>query len=204
MNERSQSSQGSRTHTQPIRVLLVEDDPDHAFLIGKTLASTSPDRFELKHCARLDQGIAEIEAGAADVVLLDLCLPDSKGIDTLVTLCEKKPDLPVIVLTGAKDEEMAVALIAQGALAYENLLLIEELERRAAELRASEEKLHRALTTTGVQGWSWDIAAGRITFLGTSTTQTGPTICFLQYFQRVSVSRSLYRLPRQGLGSYVI
>ncbi len=72
---------------------------------------------------------------------------------------------------GVEDEEMAVALIAQGALAYENLLLIEELERRAAELRASEEKLHRALTTTGVQGWSWDIAAGRITFLGTSTTQ---------------------------------
>ncbi|OGV72912.1 MAG: hypothetical protein A3K19_20800 [Lentisphaerae bacterium RIFOXYB12_FULL_65_16] len=138
-------------------MLLVEDDPDHAFLIGKTLASTSPDRFELKHCARLDQGIAEIEAGAADVVLLDLCLPDSKGIDTLVTLCEKKPDLPVIVLTGAKDEEMAVEAVRRGAQDYllkdrinsyilsHVVMFAVERKKRQDLLRETEERFDRII-----------------------------------------------------------
>lgn len=157
MNERPQSSQGSRTHSQPIRVLLVEDDPDHAFLIGKTLASSSPDRFEMKQCSRLDQGLEQIETGAADVVLLDLCLPDSKGLDTLVTLCERKPDLPVIVLTGAKDEDMAIEAVRRGAQDYllkdrmnsyilsHVVMFAVERKKRQDLLRETEERFDRII-----------------------------------------------------------
>jgi diguanylate cyclase (GGDEF)-like protein len=66
---------------------------------------------------------------------------------------------------GDEDEELAVALGTQAAVAYENILLSEQLQCRAVELKASEERLRFTLSATGIRGWAWDIAADRVTCL---------------------------------------
>lgn len=93
-------------------VLLVEDNPGDALIVRELL-----DRAEtpttLRWAERLDDGLAV--AIGADVVLLDLGLPDSSGIDTVRRWRDQAPDLPVVVLTGTDDEDVAHQAIHEGA-----------------------------------------------------------------------------------------
>jgi len=72
----------------------------------------------MKQCARLDQGLAQIETGAADVVLLDLGLPDSQGLDTFSKAYAHTPEIPFVLLTGLDDETLALSAVRQGAQDY--------------------------------------------------------------------------------------
>ena len=98
-----------------VRLLLIEDNPGDADLVREMLDSTSEAKFELSHAARLAEGLALQAGGGYDVVLLDLGLPDSSGLETFYELHATAPWLPVVVLTGSIDSETGVQAVAAGA-----------------------------------------------------------------------------------------
>lgn len=102
-----------------IRIILVEDNPGDVRLVKQALADANTIRFELVHVERLDEAINRLHSGRYDVVLLDLSLPDSHGIDTFIRLYEHTlQDVPVIVMTGNSDDSMAVRAVQAGAQDY--------------------------------------------------------------------------------------
>ncbi len=101
-----------------IKVLLVEDNPGDAFLIKDHFRKTKARAFELTHVTFLDRAIINLEKNDFDIILLDLLLPDSQGLDTLLAIEEKAPRVPVVILTGMDDEELAIRAVRQGAQDY--------------------------------------------------------------------------------------
>jgi DNA-binding NtrC family response regulator len=98
-----------------IRILLVEDDVGDAQLIRTMLRGTPDVSYELWHAQSLREGLAALGDAAYDVVLLDLTLPDSCGLATFVRMRVASPALPIIVLTGMDDDELARAAVRRGA-----------------------------------------------------------------------------------------
>ena len=101
-----------------INVLLVEDSPDDAYLISRTLGGAKEPEFNVECVSRLSEGLDSISRGGIDVVLLDLSLPDSQGFDTFSTLHAQAPQIPVVLLTGTDDEELAIQAAKEGAQDY--------------------------------------------------------------------------------------
>jgi two-component system, cell cycle response regulator len=103
---------------QPISVLVVEDNPADLLLIQEMLAEVSTALFHLETAVRLADGMARLRQKGADVVLLDLMLPDSDGLSTLRRIRECAPEVPVVVLTGVIADELAAQAIQGGAQDY--------------------------------------------------------------------------------------
>ena len=103
---------------EPIRVLLMEDSPADASLLQEMLSETSLAPFELKWADRLSKGLGRLAVGDIDVVLLDLVLPDSWGISTLLQTQVQAPQAAVIVLTSLDDEQLALQAVREGAQDY--------------------------------------------------------------------------------------
>ena len=99
-------------------VLLIEDNPDDALLIQETLADIGSAGFNVDWVVRLAEGIERLAEQRFDVVLLDIGLPDSQGLDTFATAHEASPAVPIILLTGLDDERVAVQAVQQGAQDY--------------------------------------------------------------------------------------
>src|SRR5690348_9894460 len=102
----------------PIRVLLVEDSPVDARLIRERLGEAGAGRFALTHVDRLASALEKLASEPSEVVVLDLSLPDSRGIATFQRLHAASPGVPVVVLTGLLDEELACRAVADGASDY--------------------------------------------------------------------------------------
>ncbi len=100
------------------RVLLIEDSPGDARLIKEMLFDVRGTKFQLHCCSRLNEGIKTAAKNPIDIVLLDLSLPDSHGLDTFTSFKLQVPDLPVIVLTGLDDEAVALRAVQAGAQDY--------------------------------------------------------------------------------------
>jgi signal transduction histidine kinase len=105
---------------QRAHALLIEDNPGDARLIREMLSDDQEgaSTFELERVERLEQGMAYLAEHGADVVLLDLSLPDSQGLDTFLRLRERLPMVPVVVLSGLSDETVAVRAVHEGAQDY--------------------------------------------------------------------------------------
>src|SRR5262245_42127511 len=101
-----------------IQVLLVEDNPGDALLIEEMLGEAPDVRFELTVVGRLSAAGEALKGGRFAVVLLDLSLPDSQGLDTFRALRRFASRLPVVVLTGLNDEGLAVQAVREGAQDY--------------------------------------------------------------------------------------
>ena len=104
--------------SKPIRVLLVEDNLGDADLLQETLAEGASAQFELTGVSRLGEALQRLFEEHFDVVLLDLGLPDSQGLDTFVRTHAAAPDVPIVVLTGLDDEMLAVKAVQAGAQDY--------------------------------------------------------------------------------------
>lgn len=100
-----------------LQVLLVEDSPTDADLLVATLGE-APEPVEVVHAETLQQAAALTEQHAFDAVLLDLTLPDSQGLETVVRARVVWPDLPIVVLTGAEDEELGFEAVRLGLQDY--------------------------------------------------------------------------------------
>jgi CheY-like chemotaxis protein len=101
-----------------MRILLIEDSEDDVVLIRETLAEEGGGVPELVCAQRLGAGLAHLAGGEFDVILLDLSLPDCRGLATFEQVHGAAPHVPVIVLTGHDDEEMALRAVRGGAQDY--------------------------------------------------------------------------------------
>ncbi len=101
----------------PIRVLLVEDNPGDARLIHELLLEAQG-RFELETVPRLAQAMERLDSGRFQLVLLDLSLPDSSGVGSFRSVLLRFPHVPLIVLSGLDDEQLAVQTVHEGAQDY--------------------------------------------------------------------------------------
>src|SRR5438309_4942731 len=112
-NRRSRDTMQNNTpsrnpEVRNIQVLLIEDDPEDTILLMNILAKPGWPSFNFTLlCADdLRSGLKVLEEGGIEVVLLDLMLPDSQGIDTVIKARAQAPDIPIVVLTGLQDEYM--------------------------------------------------------------------------------------------------
>ena len=105
-------------NSKPIRVLLIEDNPDDADLLQEFLASSTRTRFALEVAPRLMEGLQRLAHDTFDTVLLDLGLPDSQGLDTLTRATAETAGVPIIVLTGLTDEAVGIEAMQKGAQDY--------------------------------------------------------------------------------------
>jgi len=102
---------------EALRLLLVEDSPGDARLIQELFRDASQP-VDVTTASRLGNALDLIETEDFDVVLLDLFLPDSGGIETFETFQSRAPSVPVIVLTGLSDESLGVVTVKEGAQDY--------------------------------------------------------------------------------------
>lgn len=104
--------------SKAIQVLMVEDDEDDALLTSSALRESERDRFHVTAVTTLAAGVDHLRTRSPDVVLLDLFLPDSRGLESLTTLRTHTEQTPIVVLTGLADEAMAVEALQRGAQDY--------------------------------------------------------------------------------------
>ncbi|MDJ0679076.1 MAG: ATP-binding protein [Xenococcaceae cyanobacterium MO_167.B52] len=110
-----------RSATQPknyVKILLIEDDMAEARLLHEILKNFHLNKFDLVHVTRIAEALKHLEEDTFDVVLLDLTLPDSQGLNSLETIVRFVPKLPVVVLTNTNDEQLAIESVRQGAQDY--------------------------------------------------------------------------------------
>ncbi|MBU4199408.1 MAG: response regulator [Verrucomicrobia bacterium] len=101
-----------------IRILLIEDNPGDSRLIQEILHEENTGHWLLITADQLSHGLDKLATDNIDVVLLDLALPDSTGMDTLSRVQRQARQVAVIVLTGLNDNAMAIQSIHQGAQDY--------------------------------------------------------------------------------------
>lgn len=127
-----------------ISVLLIEDNPDHAALLIRLLGSSELPRFVSTHVATLAEGLVRLKVGGIDLVMLDITLPDSQGVNTFRRVSATAPEVPVVVLSGILDVALAIEVVQQGAQDYlvkghvDNHLLLRSaqyaIERKRAQV----------------------------------------------------------------------
>lgn len=103
------------------KVLLIEDDTDDILLLKGMVAESADHReiFEIETADRLSAGLGRLAQGGIDILLLDLGLPDSRGIDTLRTARTHVPEMTIVVLTGHVDSHVGLEALQQGAQDYQ-------------------------------------------------------------------------------------
>ncbi len=144
-----------------VRVLLIEDNPSDARLVREALKGLGGPPFVIVVADRLSAGLTALEKGGFDVALVDLSLPDSRGLQTFLDVRERARSVPVLVLSGLEDEQVAAQAVREGAqdYVYKSQLvgdhlarailyalsrqqLLQQLEDSVAELKASEDRYH--------------------------------------------------------------
>ena len=106
-------------HSDSINILIIDDDPADRRLTELALkGSPQTKRFATQMAASLAEGSDLLKNQNFDLVVLDLGLPESRGLDTLENFRRQCPDVPVVVLTGLQDEEAGVEAIRKGAIDY--------------------------------------------------------------------------------------
>ncbi len=139
----------SHAAPDPIRVLLVEDNPGDVFLLQELVDEEPGSRFRISHAVdRLDAALELIAGHEADLVLLDLSLPDSGGLETFARAHAAAPEVPIIVLSGTDDEKMALETVHLGAHEYLvkgriDAVLLHRAMRYAIERSRAERDLAR-------------------------------------------------------------
>lgn len=99
---------------QSTKVLLIEDDTVDSELVHRSLTQQSDHHYDILHVDSLEKA-TEIDHDDFDVILLDLTLPDSTGLDTVTRMLEAFPDTPIIVLTGSDDPNVGTSVVQLGA-----------------------------------------------------------------------------------------
>ncbi len=143
-------------NSEPTNVLLIEDNPEHAAFLKRLLnLSEAVTDFRLEHVDTLARGVERLKAGGIGLVLLDLALGDSDGLETFILTMAAAGDVPVVVMSGSNDVDLAIETVQLGAQDYlvkghvDNQLLIRsmqyacERQRVQIQLRRAHDELER-------------------------------------------------------------
>lgn len=101
-----------------IKILLLEDNAGDVLLLRETLRTVSEFPYELQDASSLEDGKRLFESASFDIILLDLSLPDSRGMDTVSSARQFAPELPIVVLTNLDDEAQGMEAIRMGVQDY--------------------------------------------------------------------------------------
>ena len=170
----------SRDPVTTPHLLLVEDNASYAEYLSKELG-TEPRSFQVTQVDTLAGAIARLTAGGIDVLLLDLSLPDSDGLDTLHRAQAVAPDVPVVVISGTRNPQLAAAAIQAGAQDYlvkseisspvVERVIRYAIDRRAAEVRRrhaeearriSDERFHLLSSASNDTIWDWNVTTNEL------------------------------------------
>ena len=140
-----------------IRVLLVEDSPADARLVREILSEDGGAQFQLNHVDRADTAVEQLRTESYDAVLLDLGLPDVMGLEAAERVMSAAPDMPIVVMSGLSDENMALMAVKNGAQDYlikgqADGPLISRAIRYAIERKRSEQFIHHLAHHDGLTG----------------------------------------------------
>jgi PAS domain S-box-containing protein len=159
-------------------ILTVEDNPSDLFLLEHMLKSSGLDIRQLYSTDLIREACSLLREREIDLVLLDLSLPDSFGIQSFRQLKAVVNKIPVIILTHLSDTTLALEAIKEGAQDYlvkgeltESLLVKTiqyslERERTLENLRESNERFNTVVRATNDAIWDWDIVAGKVFIVG--------------------------------------
>jgi len=133
-----------------INVLLIEDNPGDVRLIEEMISEVSGTTFDPECVDRLSSGLERLAVGGIDLILLDLGLPDSSGLETFIRVYEQSPQVPIIVLSGLDDKALAVDSVRRGAQDYiikgqVDSNLLGRAMHYAIERKKAEEQIKKSL-----------------------------------------------------------
>ena len=133
-------------NTAFLRIGLVEDNAGDARLIQEMLREPPVTQYRLTHSTSMDQLLESLEREPIEVLLLDLGLPDSQGMDTFHRINSRAPGLPIVIFSGAEDEELASIAVSSGAQDYLvkgriNSFLLKRAIRYAMERKRTDEEI---------------------------------------------------------------
>lgn len=107
-----------RMKPQTQKILLVEDNPWDADLVCEMLAEANRSLFELRHVDRISAAITSLDEEDFVGILLDISLPDAMDLDSFSRVHASAPHLPIVILTGKDDENIAMKAVQSGAQDY--------------------------------------------------------------------------------------
>lgn len=103
---------------EKINLLLVEDNPMDARLVIEAVQDTNDESFELDQVNRFEDAIDHLKSGNYQVIILDLNLPDSHGLETYERMRKLFPNIPIVIFTGDQDETTAFNALQEGIEFY--------------------------------------------------------------------------------------
>jgi len=197
-----------------VEILLFEDNPGDAGLIEEMLEGFTDFQYEFKTVQTLNEGLSLLKKNRFDIILSDLGLPDSDGIDTFLEIHSRNSRIPIIILTGMNDENIGIEAVKTGAQDYlvkgqvDGRLLKRSIqysiERKKAEERVQNlanivEYSNDAIVTRSLDGFitSWNLGAEQIygypaeEILGKPATVLMPSVL-------VNESQKLTEMIKQG------
>ncbi len=156
---------------ESVDVLLVEDNPQEAEIVRLYLAKRYAHAYTIRHAKSIGSALNDINSGnLPSVILLDLHLPDTKGLDGYQRLSSMAPGVPVIILTNCNEERTAASAVRAGAQDYLikrevnaallHRAIIYAIERHSAEQALIKVKERYALAVAGANDCIWDWEAG--------------------------------------------
>ncbi len=101
-----------------VKILLIEDNQDDSDLIQRRLGKSVNVLFDVTRAKTLEEGMAQLASDTPDLILSDLGLPDSHGLDTVTKILCEAPQIPLVVLSGFDDEATAIKAVQAGAQDY--------------------------------------------------------------------------------------
>ncbi|HEX3317369.1 MAG TPA: EAL domain-containing protein [Solirubrobacteraceae bacterium] len=144
------------TGNRPPRLVLIEDNPGDAVLVREMLRASWEGEFAFEHFDRLSAARERLLVAPATCILLDLSLPDAQGLEAVDRVQSVVPDVPIVVLSGLDDEELALRAVQGGAQDYLIKGRVDDhlvsrsvryaIERKRAEVALAHQALHDSLT----------------------------------------------------------
>ncbi|MFY9153276.1 MAG: response regulator [Prolixibacteraceae bacterium] len=108
----------SSKNQNAIRLLIIEDDPDDLLFLKENLGDSEHSKYNISATENLTKAAELLASGEFDLILLDLGLPESKGLETLSLMQKYIRNIPLIVITGLADEDTGAKAVQMGAEDY--------------------------------------------------------------------------------------
>jgi len=133
--------------SEPLRILILEDEPEHVFLM-RLLLERDQLEFVLRHVMTEDEFLSALEEFDPQIVLADYLLPDWDGLSALAAVKQRDTDLPVIIVSGRMGEEVAIDSLKRGAVDY---VLKTNLQRLPPAIRRAERERQQSVAVRAAQ-----------------------------------------------------